>query len=144
MFSRQTKTATSPIRETADAQQRRAVAASLIGENVVIDGDLATQGDVQLDGAINGDLRAGLLTVGETGRVAGSIEAEAVDIRGEVRGAVVAKSVRLRATARVYGDITHSQISIEAGAYFVGRSLARDEDAAATPVALLAQDIAAE
>lgn len=105
------------------APARKPIAASLVAENATLNGDLASDGDVQLDGLIRGDLRVGRLTVGESGQVEGSIEAEAVDIRGRVAGAITAQSVRLYATAQVQGDITHGQLAIDAGARFEGRSL---------------------
>ncbi|MFL5298297.1 MAG: polymer-forming cytoskeletal protein [Phenylobacterium sp.] len=41
---------------------------------------------MQLDGALRGDLRAGHLSIGETGQVEGAVEAETVEIRGRVAG----------------------------------------------------------
>jgi cytoskeletal protein CcmA (bactofilin family) len=105
---------------------RRVLAASFIAENAALEGDLESQGDVQLDGALTGDISAQNLTIGETGRVVGSIEAETVEVRGEVSGSIKAHSVRLHGAARVTGDITHEQLSIEAGARFQGRSIQRD------------------
>ena len=102
---------------------RKAIACSLIAENVSVEGDLVSDGDVQLDGAVRGDLRVAHLTIGETGQVEGAITAEAVEIRGRVIGTVTAKAVRLYATARLDGDITHVQLAIDAGAQFVGRSV---------------------
>src|SRR5438105_902625 len=108
MFSKPTKpTAVRP--ETADATPRKPVAMSLIAENVSIAGDIATDGEIQLDGAVRGDLRVGRLSIGETGQVEGAIEAEAVEVRGRVVGLVTARSVKLHASAQVEGDITHVQ-----------------------------------
>jgi cytoskeletal protein CcmA (bactofilin family) len=105
------------------ASPRKAAIASLVAEGVRFRGDLATVGDMHLDGVVEGDLTVGRLTLGETGSVTGTIQAESVDIRGRVAGAISARQVRLWATARVDGDITHAELSIEAGAHFEGRSL---------------------
>jgi cytoskeletal protein CcmA (bactofilin family) len=102
---------------------RKAIACSLIAENVSLEGDLVSEGDVQLDGAVRGDLKLNHLTIGETGRVDGLITAETVEVRGRVTGAITAKTVRLYASAHVDGDITHVQIAIDAGAHFAGRSV---------------------
>lgn len=123
MFSKPTKPASSARSETPDAPARKAIACSLIAENVSLEGDLASSGDVQLDGAVRGDLKVAHLSIGETGQVEGAIVAEAVEVRGCVVGAITAKSVRLYATARVDGDLTHVQLAIDAGAQFVGRSV---------------------
>ncbi len=102
---------------------RRITVASLIAEGVVIRGDLTTPGDLHLDGAVEGDVKAGQLTVGETGAVTGTIQADSLEIRGRVTGTICARQVRLWATARVDGDISHTELSMEAGAHFEGRSL---------------------
>jgi cytoskeletal protein CcmA (bactofilin family) len=123
MFSKPNKPTSANARpETADTP-RKALPCSLIAENVSVDGDLASDGDVQLDGALRGDLKVTHLSIGETGQVEGAVSAQTVEIRGRVAGTISARSVRLFATARVDGDITHEQLAIEAGAHFTGRSL---------------------
>ena len=102
---------------------RKLCVASLVAEGVRIRGDLATDGDLHLDGAIEGDLKCGQLTIGETGMVGGTIQADSIEVRGRVVGTISARRVRLLATARVDGDINHTELSIESGAHFEGRSL---------------------
>jgi cytoskeletal protein CcmA (bactofilin family) len=122
MFSKPTKPAVTRA-ETSEAPPRKSLPCSLIAENVSVTGDLASEGDVQLDGALRGDLRVGHLSLGQTGQVEGAIEAETVEVRGRVIGTISAQIVRLYATAQVEGDITHAQLAIDAGAQFCGRSV---------------------
>jgi cytoskeletal protein CcmA (bactofilin family) len=124
MFSKPNRPASTSARpENAEALARKPIACSLIAENVSLEGDLASDGDIQLDGAVRGDLNVARLSIGETGQVEGAITADAVEIRGRVVGAVTAKTVRLYPSARVDGDLTHEQLAIDAGAQFVGRSV---------------------
>ena len=119
MFSKATK---GP--ETVEySAPRKLSVASLIAEGVRIRGDVVTDSDLHLDGAVEGDLSVGRLTIGESGLVTGAIQAETVEVRGRVVGTISARQVRLLATARVDGDISHTELSIEAGAHFEGRSL---------------------
>ncbi|THD66903.1 polymer-forming cytoskeletal protein [Phenylobacterium sp.] len=128
MFSKPSKPANASSRpELADTPSRKPIAMSLIAENVSVDGDIASDGDIQLDGAVHGDLKVAHLSIGETGQVEGAITADAVEIRGRVAGTITAKTVRLFASAKVDGDITHGQLAIEAGAHFAGRSVKLDE-----------------
>lgn len=106
------------------AQARKLTAASLVADDVHIKGDFETSGDLHLDGAVNGDLRAGMLVIGESGVVTGAIHADSVEVRGRVTGVICARRVKLWATARVDGDISHTELAVEAGAHFEGRSLA--------------------
>jgi cytoskeletal protein CcmA (bactofilin family) len=105
------------------AQPRKVTAASLVADGVRIRGDVTIDGDLHLDGALEGDLKVGRLTLGESGVVTGTIQAESVDIRGRVNGTVSARQVRLWSTAHIEGDISHAELSVEAGAHFEGRSL---------------------
>ena len=114
-----------PPKATEPAEAARKITvASLVAEGVRIHGNLETGGDLHLDGWVEGDLRVGFLVVGETGGVTGAIHADAVEIRGRVTGVICARRVKLWSTARVDGDISHTELAIEAGAHFEGRSLA--------------------
>ena len=97
--------------------------ASLIAEQLTIEGSVSGDGELQVDGTIRGDVRMGKVTIGDSGHVEGSVQAEVIEVRGKVIGVMTAKQVRLNASAYVDGDITHEQLSIEAGAFFQGRSL---------------------
>ena len=140
MFSKSASKSPAPRPESAEILARKSIACSLIAENVTLRGDVATDGDVHLDGALKGDMRVRELTIGEGGSVEGSVEAESVEIRGKVVGTVTAKSVRLYSTARVEGDITHAQLAIETGAHFAGRSLKFETPATAEPLAISAAE----
>ncbi len=94
---------------------------SIISPDLEIVGNLKSDGEIQIDGTVKGDIKAHMLTVGEQGKVDGSTVAETVWIFGTVNGRVQAKTVRLDKSARVTADITHETLTIEAGAYFEGK-----------------------
>ncbi len=96
---------------------------SIISPDLEIVGDLKSDGEIQIDGTVKGDIKAHMLTVGEQGKIDGSTVAETVRIFGTVNGRVQAKTVRLDKSARVTADITHETLTIEAGAYFEGKVL---------------------
>jgi len=133
MFGRQA----SPDNASEPTARAKPLAASLITANITITGDLSSDGDVHLDGRVTGDVRVGRLTLGETGVIEGAIEADSVEIRGRVRGAITARAVRLHATADVEGDVAHAELAIDAGSRFVGRSL-RLEPAESKTLAVVA------
>jgi cytoskeletal protein CcmA (bactofilin family) len=101
--------------------------ASILSTDLYIKGNIKTSGDIQIEGEIVGDVRAHLLTVGETARIKGEIVADDVVVNGHVAGTVRGLKVRLTATARVEGDIVHKTIAIESGAHFEG-TVRREED----------------
>ncbi len=94
---------------------------SIIGPDLKVVGNLKSDGEIQIEGTIEGDIDVPLLTVGEQGKVDGSTVAETVRISGTVNGRVQAKTVRLDKSAKVTADITYESLAIEAGAYFEGQ-----------------------
>lgn len=102
-------------------------AASILSSDITITGNVRSSGDIQVEGAIEGDIRAHTLIVGETATVKGEVVAEEVVVHGRVVGRLRGLKVRLSSSARVEGDIVHKTIAIESGAHFEG-SVQRQED----------------
>ncbi|KPQ07214.1 MAG: Integral membrane protein CcmA involved in cell shape determination [Rhodobacteraceae bacterium HLUCCA12] len=105
--------------------------ASVLSSDLTVTGNLRTTGDVVIEGIVDGDIRAHLLTVGETATIRGEIVADDIVINGRVIGRVRGLKVRLTSTARVEGDIIHKTIAIESGAHFEG-SVQRQDDPLST------------
>lgn len=105
---------------------------STLSSDLVFEGNVTGGGDLQIDGQVKGDVRVGRLIVGETGAVEGGVQADYIEVRGRVVGAVQGKQVKLVATAYVDGDITAEQLSIDVGAFFQGR-VAQGQRQAPTP-----------
>ena len=101
--------------------------ASVLSSDLTVIGNLKTTGDIQVEGTIEGDIRAHLLTVGEGATIRGEIVADDIVVNGRVVGRVRGLKVRLTSTARVEGDIIHKTIAIESGAHFEG-SVQRQDD----------------
>lgn len=93
---------------------------SIISANLRIVGDLVSEGDVQVDGVVEGDVHARSLTVSQGATVRGQIIAESVCIRGSVDGEITADQVDIGRTAKVNGDIVHAVLAIESGAFVEG------------------------
>ncbi len=101
--------------------------ASVLSSDLHITGNLKTTGDIQVEGTVEGDIRAHLLTIGETATIKGEVTADDVVVNGRIVGRVRGLKVRLTSTARVEGDIIHKTIAIESGAHFEG-SVQRQDD----------------
>lgn len=101
--------------------------ASTLSADLHISGNIKTTGDIQVEGTVEGDIRAHLLTIGESATIKGEVIADDVVINGRIVGRVRGLKVRLTSTARVEGDIIHKTIAIESGAHFEG-SVQRQDD----------------
>jgi cytoskeletal protein CcmA (bactofilin family) len=121
------------LRKTSngDAQKGRA-GPSIISADVVIDGSLVTAGELQIDGTVNGSVRAHSCVVDMQGVVQGEIVAEEVYVRGRVIGPIRGNHVQLHAGAHVEGDVINQTIAIENGAYIYG-SIRRSENPMSEP-----------
>jgi cytoskeletal protein CcmA (bactofilin family) len=105
-----------PVRRTNTPR-----AASLLGPDLVFEGQISGEGELHVEGGVRGDIHVARLVVGENAQVEGTIRGGQVEIRGRVVGNIEAKAVKLYESAHVEGDIVHEQLSIDVGAYFQGR-----------------------
>jgi cytoskeletal protein CcmA (bactofilin family) len=118
----------SPLELGAGAQAMRPKAApSTLSSDLMLKGDLKSTGDIQIEGEIEGNIQAHLLTVGEGATVRGEVVADDIVVNGRVIGRVRGLKVRLTSTARVEGDIIHKTIAIESGAHFEGAVQRQDD-----------------
>lgn len=120
---------TSPLTSTTDSQNNRE---SIIGADLVILGDkitVITKARLIVDGEVRGDINGREVIIGPSGKVTGTVAANAIEVHGHVTGAVRAASVTLHPTAHVDGDIHNQILKISEGAIFDGR-VRRAKDAA--------------
>ncbi len=117
MFSKNRKSAATPRQSAAPP---RSVPPSLISEDLTIAGDFKGEGDIQIDGTVNGDIRCNTLLVGESATIKGEIVSDAVNVHGTVTGQIKSSTVTLSRTAHVTGDILHENLAIEKGAFLEG------------------------
>ena len=95
----------------------------LIGKSFVIKGQVSCDGDLYIDGQVEGsvDPKGNRLTIGPDGRLKANVTARAVVVRGKVEGNIQAtERVDLKQSAVVVGDIVTQSISIEPGAHIKG------------------------
>ncbi len=93
---------------------------AVIAEGINIQGCLQTDGEIQVDGTIHGDVRCKHLTIGKSGAICGDISASELVVRGKLKGAIRAQRVIIQEGAHVESDICHDTVAIEEGAYFKG------------------------
>lgn len=99
-------------------------AVTIISTGVVIEGKLRSDGNVRMDGIINGDLNAiGNITIGEHGQVNGHVTGQTITLGGKVFGSINAEEkVILETKSILKGDLITKILIVEEGAEFVGNS----------------------
>jgi cytoskeletal protein CcmA (bactofilin family) len=93
---------------------------SIVSSDMRVVGDISSQGEVHIDGTVEGDVRAKTVLIGESADIKGEVLAEQVQIHGRINGLIKSRSVHLARTAHVVGDILHESMSIENGAFLEG------------------------
>ncbi len=109
------------------------MSASIIGADLIITGSLQSNGEVTIEGELQGDVQCGQLIVGEQARVQGNVVADDIVIRGRVEGSVRGNRVALQSTSHVEGDVYHRTLAIEQGAFFEGKSRRSDDPIGSAP-----------
>ena len=93
---------------------------SYIARDTTFEGNIICDGEIHIDGAVRGSVRAQTCLVDAHGEVHGEVVAQHAFIRGRVMGPVSGAHVTIQSGAHVEGNITHETISIENGAYVYG------------------------
>jgi cytoskeletal protein CcmA (bactofilin family) len=101
---------------------RSAKGALVINRGVTIVGALSLEGQVFIEGSIDGEVRCSALQFAERGVVEGLIVADRVVVLGEFSGAIYARELVLGAGCAVEGQIFHHKLVLEEGCYFEGQS----------------------
>lgn len=99
---------------------------SLVGDGMVVQGDLRFQDGLRIDGQVNGDVTAegegrSILVISDNARVQGRVHAGHVIINGEVCGALhCSELLELQPKARILGDVRYELLEMHTGARVEG------------------------
>ena len=121
MFSKTSDPTAAPSRPVSGNASR-----SVLAGDLKITGDITSTGVVEVLGEVDGNLAADSLTIGQEGRISGTVKAKSVEVKGHVDGKIACADFTMRASAQVAADVTYSTVVIESGAQIEGRfSLAK-------------------
>ncbi len=96
---------------------------AFFGAGVECIGEIWYEGNVQIDGRLEGTIHAkGTLVIGDRAVVKAKIEAGTVICKGKIQGEVVAKeSIKLLSPGLIDGTMSAPRLSVENGGVFNGR-----------------------
>ncbi len=77
--------------------------------------------DMEIAGAVDGDIAGRIITVLESGSVNGTVGADTVVISGIVNGVIEAHKIEVLATARVEGELRYDSLTVIPGAHMQAR-----------------------
>lgn len=93
---------------------------SIIAKGLTVTGNLVSDGEIQIEGIVVGDISANKICVGDTAHVTGAIDANEVLIRGKVDGGIKGVDVSIASNASVRGDVINTSLNIDSGAIIDG------------------------
>ena len=106
---------------------------STISEDLTITGSVTSQGELHLNGQVQGDVHCVALVLGENAQLEGNVVADDVMVRGRLIGSVRALKVMLQSTAHVEGNLVHKSLAVEHGTHFEGESRPSENPLASNP-----------
>lgn len=109
-------------RGTLDAARGLAQAQAHLGPGSRVEGKLAFEGSVQIDGHVKGEIDAkDTVTIGDKAVINAQVVAGTVIVKGKINGDVIArKRIELQSPARLVGNITTPSLVIHEGVVFEG------------------------
>ena len=93
---------------------------SIISEGSEFKGNVKTSAEIQIDGVLNGNVKAKQIVVGINGNVRGNLTASFSRILGKVEGEIRAETLEIVSSASVKGNVFKKTISIESGSKVIG------------------------
>ena len=93
---------------------------SIISDGTEFKGNVKSCAEIQIDGGLNGNVKADKVLIGINGNVRGNITAQFLRICGRIEGEIKAETLHLVKSASVKGNVYKKTISIEPGAKLIG------------------------
>ncbi len=93
---------------------------NIISQGTKIIGDLISEGDIRIDGTLEGTLKTkGKVAVGRSGFIKGTLEGTEAYIEGKFSGKLnLSGTLTLKASAQVEGEVVVGKLSVDPGANF--------------------------
>jgi cytoskeletal protein CcmA (bactofilin family) len=105
-----------------EPSEREEEKVSVIGPGLIVEGDVAGTGavDLHVEGEIRGDVACRTLVLAPGGKVTGRVRANRALLAGTVAGGAEAEDLAIEAGAAISGGIVYERLRIEEGAIVKG------------------------
>jgi len=94
---------------------------SIIGDGITITGNIESKVDLHIDGDVIGDVHCLSLVQGPSSKIQGAIKAQNASLSGSVEGSIDAGDLAISSSARIGGDVTYENVTIEQGGHVDGK-----------------------
>lgn len=95
------------------------------GPGFAAEGAIAFDGQLDLEGQFNGDIRAARLIIGPTGRCEGTVVCDSLVVKGHFSGSASCRELEVHTGAHLMADVTYEEIRVTPRARISGRLIHR-------------------
>jgi cytoskeletal protein CcmA (bactofilin family) len=108
-----------------DENLEQSQAETVVGPSVKIQGDLNSEGNIKIEGQVNGKVKTSQSVFAIQGsKIVADVLAGNAVVGGEVQGNIkITGQIILQSTARILGDISCQVLRVEDGAQFTGKCI---------------------
>ena len=101
-------------------QQEQFSIQNIIAKGTKIVGDFFSDGDIRVDGIIEGNIEtSGKVVIGKEGEIIGKLKCSNAYFEGKLTGTLeLTETLTLKSTAHIEGDVTTQKLAVEPGATF--------------------------
>ena len=100
---------------------------TIITHDLNVLGNIVSDGVVDIDGTLDGNIRCETLTVRARGVINGEVTADTLFVYGKIKGLIRAKTVHLYGSCHIEGILMHESLTIEDGAFIDGKCKRTDK-----------------
>ena len=116
-------------------EQINAKISSIIGADMVVDGDIRAKEAVRVEGSVTGDVETeGALIISSSGKVKGNVKGSSIIIGGSLEGDLTSGGrTEVASTGKVIGNIRTKSLIVDENAVFQGQCIMNSEGISTTP-----------
>lgn len=116
-------------------EQINAKISSIIGADMVVDGDIRAKEAVRVEGSVTGDVETeGALIISSSGKVKGNVKGSSIIIGGSLEGDLTSGGrTEVASTGKVIGNIRTKSLVVDENAVFQGQCIMNAEGLAPLP-----------
>ena len=117
------------------AEQINAKISSIIGADMVVDGDIRAKEAVRVEGSVTGAVETdGALIISSSGKVKGNVKGSSIIIGGSLEGDLTSGGrTEVASTGKVIGNIRTKSLVVDENAVFQGQCIMNAEGLASLP-----------
>ncbi len=93
---------------------------SIISKDLFLKGDLTTDGLLEIEGKIEGNIKGNEITIRESGFVNGNIISNILNIKGNFQGTIKSQRINVSGKANIKGTLEYVSLCVEDGSSIDG------------------------